>query len=374
MSRNWDIQTIVRQFQISGEFISARSHGSGHINDTFIVNFLQGGMEVPHIFQRINHNIFPNPPLMMENIVRVTQHIRQKLKARNVANISRHVLTVIFTHEGLSYYKDTNGNYWRAYIFIDRARSYDLLQSVDQAFQVARMFGHFQEMLHDFPGPPLHETIPDFHNGIKRMKDLHKALERDTHNRAKATKPEIDFILANASSFEILPDLVKKGELPVRAAHNDTKINNVMVDETTGEGVCVIDLDTVMPGLSLYDFGDLARTTLSPTDEDECDLSKISVEIPMFETILKGFLHHAGKILTQTELDYLIFSSKIMTLIIGLRFLTDYLSGDTYFKIHRESHNLDRCRTQFKLVQSIIEHEEEMNKILQRYLKSSNFY
>ncbi len=370
MTIHSDIQSVVNQFQIDGEFLSAQPHGTGHINDTYVAHLLQGGIDVPYIFQRINHNVFPNPPLVMENIVRVTRHIRQKLEARvkNRENISRFVLTVIFTHEGFSYYRDPEGNYWRAYIFINRARSYDTLQSVDQVFQVARMFGQFQEMLHDFPEPPLHETIPDFHNGGKRLKDFQEALEADPYNRAKMAAPEIDFVMANASLFNVLPDLVEKDKIPMRVAHNDTKINNVLLEDITGEGMCVIDLDTVMPGLSLYDFGDLARTTLSPTEEDEQNLSKISVEIPRFEAISNGFLSSAGKILTQTEWDFLVFSTKMMTQMIGIRFLTDYLLGDIYFKIHRRDHNLDRCRAQFKLVQSIMEHEEEMNAIIERFI------
>jgi len=364
------VQSVVDQFQVNGEFLRAQSHGTGHINDTYVVYLLRGGIEVPYIFQRINHTVFPNPPLVMENIVRVTRHIRQKLEARskNTENISRHVLTVIFTHEGLSYYRDSEGNYWRAYIFIDRARSYDTLQSMDQVFQVARMFGQFQEMLHDFPEPPLHETIPGFHNGGKRLNDFQEALEADPANRAKMAAPEIDFVMTHASLFNVLPDLVKTGKIPIRVTHNDTKINNVLLEDSTGEGVCVIDLDTVMPGLLLYDFGDLARTTLSPTDEDEQDLAKISVEIPRFEAILNGFLSAAGNILTHTEWDFLVFSTKMMTQMIGMRFLTDYLSGDVYFKICRRDHNLDRCRAQFRLVQSIMEHEEEMNTIIKRFI------
>jgi aminoglycoside phosphotransferase (APT) family kinase protein len=321
---------------------------------------------VPYIFQRINHFAFRNPSELMENIVRVTRFIGQKLAAQDLTktDISRRVLTVILTQEGGSFYRDTEGNYWRAYRFIRGARTYDVPGSLDQAFQVAYMFGQFLELLQDFPGPPLYETIPDFHNGPKRLKDFQEALASDLYNRAKTAKAEIDFLLAHASLFDVIPALVQKNEIPIRVTHNDPKVNNVMLDDVTGKGVCVIDLDTVMNGVSLYDFGDLARSTLSSTDESERNLSKVFVEIPRFETILKGFFAGVGESLTQTARDYLVFSSKLMTLLIGMRFLTDYLQGDVYFKVHRQGHNLDRCRRQFKLVQSILKHEKQLNAIV----------
>lgn len=363
---NIDIESIVKHFRVKGEFLDARSYGTGHLHDTLLVNMLDNQRSVPYIFQRINHFAFRNPSELMENIVRVTRFIRQKLEAQNLtkSEISRRVLTVILTREGGAFYRDTEVNYWRAYIFIKGAQTYDVLDSLDQAYQVAYMFGQFLALLQDFPGPPLHETIPDFHNGPKRLKDFQDELASDLHNRAKTAKPEIDIILAHASLFDVIPALVKTNEIPIRVTHNDPKVNNVMLDDATGQGVCVIDLDTVMNGVSLYDFGDLARSILSSTDEDERNLSKVFVEIPRFETILKGFFAGVGESLTQTERDYLVFSSKLMTLLIGMRFLTDYLRGDVYFKVHRQGHNLDRCRRQFKLVQSILEHEKQLNAIV----------
>jgi hypothetical protein len=358
-----NIETVVKQFRVEGEFLDARPYGTGHLHDTFLVNMIDNQRSVPYIFQRINHFAFGNPSELMENIVRVTRFIRQKLAAQHLTktDISRRVLTVILTREGGSFYRDTQGNYWRAYIFIKGAHTYDKLDSLDQAYQVAYMFGQFLELLQDFPGPPLHETIPDFHNGPKRFEDFQEALASDLHNRAKTAKAEIDFLLAHASMFDVIPALVQKSEIPIRVTHNDPKVNNVMLDDVTGIGVCVIDLDTVMNGVSLFDFGDLARSGLSSADEDERNLLKVFVEIPRFGTILKGFFAGVGESLSQIEQDYLVFSSKLMTLLIGMRFLTDYLRGDVYFKVHRQGHNLDRCRRQFKLVQSILEHEEEMN-------------
>ncbi len=357
------MKLIIDHFNIDGKYVNAEPYGSGHINDTYLVHFRRDDIDVPYILQRINHHVFRNPPELMENMTRVTRHIRRKLEERQVPDLSRRVLEVILTRDGVGYYKDPDGNYWRVLNYIRGTRTFDTLTSTGQAFQAARAFGGFLEMLNDFPGPPLFETIPGFHNGPGRLLDFQNVLDADSHNRAQTARPEIDFVLAHAPMFDVLPELVKEGKIPIRVTHNDTKINNVMVDEKTGEGLCVIDLDTVMPGLSSYDFGDLARTTLSPTDEDERDLSKISVQMPLFEAILKGFLSAAGGVLTRSEREYLVFGIKMMTQIIGMRFLTDYLAGDVYFRIHREGHNLDRCRTQFKLVRSVLGHEDEMNAL-----------
>ncbi len=362
-----NVSLVVKQFQVEGEFLNVRPVGSGHINDTFLAQFQRPDLSVSYIVQRINHRVFFNPPAMMENIVRVTQHIRQKLEARGVRDISRRVLRVIFTHDGSAYYRDPEGNYWRVYDYIEKARAYDTLASPGQAFEAACMFGDFLEMLHDFPGPPLYETIPGFHDGLKRLEAFQKALAGDPYNRAKTARPEIGFVLAHVGLFDVLPNLVKKGKIPVRSTHNDTKVNNVLFDDNTGKGVCVIDLDTVMPGLSLFDFGDLARSTLSSTAEDESDAAQIRVDMSIFEAILKGFLATAGGMLTETERGCLVFSTKMITQVIGIRFLTDYLLGDIYFKVHREGHNLDRCRIQFKLVQSIMEHEERMESLVEKY-------
>jgi aminoglycoside phosphotransferase (APT) family kinase protein len=363
-----NIEAVVRQFQIEGEFLDARPYGTGHLHDTLLVNMIDNQRHVPYIFQRINHFAFRNPSVLMENIVRVTGFIRQKLEAQHLTknDISRRVLTVILTRDGEAFYRDAGGNYWRAYIFIKGAQTYDKLDSLDQAYQVAYMFGQFLVLLQDFPDPPLQESIPGFHNGPKRFRDFQEALAADPQNRAITAKAEIDFLLDRAPMFDVIPDLVQRNKIPIRVTHNDPKVNNVMLDDVTGKGVCVIDLDTVMNGVSLFDFGDLARSGLSSAAEDERDLSKVSIEIPRFEAILKGFLAGVGESLTQTEQDYLVFSSKLMTLLIGMRFLTDYLQGDVYFKVHRQGHNLDRCRRQFKLVQLIIHHEDEMNALCLR--------
>ncbi|MEI7809120.1 MAG: aminoglycoside phosphotransferase family protein, partial [Verrucomicrobiota bacterium] len=245
--------------------------------------------------------------------------------------------------------------------FIEQARTFDAVESAAQAFKAAQAFGRFQKLLADLPAPRLHDTIPDFHHTSKRFAALEKAIQADAANRARLAKPEIEFALRHQAICRVLLD----ANLPERVTHNDTKFNNVMLDDTTGEGICVIDLDTVMPGLALYDFGDMVRTTTSPAKEDERDLSRVKMQFPMFEALARGYLSSAAEFLTTAEKKLLPFSGKLITFEIGLRFLTDFLAGDVYFKVHRDGHNLDRCRTQLKLVESITQQEEQMNQLVE---------
>jgi hypothetical protein len=354
-----DVRAVTLQFQLRGEFISAGPYGNGHINDSYCVVFDQGGSRIRYIVQRINHHVFKNPAALMENIQRVTAHLGQKSAGQS--DPVRRVLTLIPAHGGQPHYCDAQGNYWRVYIFIERARTFDAVESPQQAFEAAKAFGQFQKLLADLPAPRLHDTIPDFHHTPKRFAALEKAIEADVANRAKLAKAEIQLALNHKAATSILLD----AKLPERVTHNDTKFNNVMLDDATGEGICVIDLDTVMPGLALYDFGDMVRTTTSPTQEDERDLSRVSLQFPMFEALARGYLAAAAEFLTPAEKNFLAFSGKLITLEIGLRFLTDFLAGDTYFKVHRAGQNLDRCRTQFKLVESIGMQEAAMTKLVE---------
>jgi hypothetical protein len=282
-------------------------------------------------------------------------------KIAGAKDFSRRVLTLIPTRSGLCYHQDEQGNFWRAYLFIEQARTYDAVESTQQAFEAAKAYGCFQKLLADLPAPRLHDTIPDFHHTPKRFAALVKAVEQDVANRAGLAKAEIEFALKRAA----ITDVLIKANLPERVTHNDTKFNNVMLDDATGEGICVVDLDTLMPGLALYDFGDMVRTTTSPAKEDECDLTRVQMQFPMFEALVRGYLASAGDFLTASEKQLLAFSGKLITFEIGIRFLTDFLGGDTYFKVHRNGHNLDRCRTQFKLVESIEQQEEPMNKLVE---------
>ena len=354
-----DVGVVARQFAIRGDYVSAEPYGSGHINDTFCVVFDQAGTRVRYLFQRINHHIFKQPVALMENIQRVTTHLGHAIA--HEPDASRRVLSLIPSRDGQPFHRDDSGFYWRVYLFIEKARTYDAVQSPAQAFAAARAFGRFQQLLADLPAPRLHDTIPDFHHTPKRFAALQQAMAQDAVNRAASAKAEIDFALRHQPLTRVLLD----AHLPERVTHNDTKLNNVMLDETTGEGVCVIDLDTVMPGLALYDFGDMVRTTTSPAKEDERDLSKVIMQFPMFEALVKGYLSTASAFLTREEKKFLALSGQVITFEIGLRFLTDYLAGDTYFKVQREGHNLDRCRTQFKLVASLQQQLPLMERLVE---------
>jgi Ser/Thr protein kinase RdoA (MazF antagonist) len=358
MSKADRVRTVARQFEIDGEFLEAQPFGSGHINDTYRVRFESGGESFFHILQRINRNVFKNPDALMQNIQRVTAHLSAKVA--NEPDPDRRALRLIPDRSGTAWHVDEEGDYWRAYYYIPGARTYDAVENTEQAFQAARAFGRFQDLLAGMPSPRLHDTIPNFHNTPKRFEALLAAISCDTSNRAALANPEIDFALRHEPIVSILQD----ANLPERVTHNDTKFNNVMLDDATGEGICVVDLDTVMPGLAPCDFGDMVRTTTSPTEEDEQDLSRVTMQFPMFEALVRGYLSSAGGFLTNAERKLLAFSGKLITLEIGIRFLTDHLSGDTYFKIHREGHNLDRCRTQFKLLQSIEQQEDQMERLV----------
>jgi hypothetical protein len=354
-----DVRSVARQFQIYGKFISASPYGSGHINDTYCVVFDQGGTAVRYILQPINHRIFQAPAALMENIERVTGHISRKVGEE--PDCSRRGLTLIPARDGGAWHRDPEGNYWRAYVFIENARTYDAVESPQQAFEAARAFGRFQKLLADLPAPRLHDTIPGFHHTPSHFAKLEAAIAADPANRARFARAEVEFALQRKAMTGVL----QAAGLPERVTHNDTKLNNVMLDDKTGEGICVIDLDTVMPGLVLYDFGDIVRTSTSPAREDERDLSRVKMQFPMFEALARSYLSTAAEFLTKAERQHLVFAGKLITFEIGIRFLTDYLEGDTYFKVQREGHNLDRCRTQFKLVECIEQQEDKMNRLIE---------
>jgi len=357
---NYDLKQIFEKFAIDGCLVFASSYGNGHINDTFVVVAELQNKQARYLIQRINHDVFKDPARVMENIRRVTEH--QQLKLMEHPDAHRRSLVLIPCRDGGLYHRDNSGNFWRCCRFIEKASTYDVVETPAQAYQAARIFGQFQNDLVDLPGERLFETIPDFHNTPKRLSDLQHAVERDSYNLAATVKEEIEFALTRESITGKLLDLNASGEIPERITHNDTKLNNLLIDDETGEGICVIDLDTVMPGLALYDFGDMVRTATSPAVEDETDLSKVSMQIHLYEALIKGYLSTAGEFLTPAEKSQLAFSGKLLTFETGIRFLTDYLEGDVYFRSHRPKHNLDRCRNQFKLVTSIEEQEDAMNK------------
>ena len=354
---------VSREFQIHGDLLHAEPCKVGHINETYTATYDQGGTQVRYIHQRINHEVFKNPAGVMDNLMRVTTHLRRKLAASGTKDLTRRALTVVPTHDGKSFHKNGDGQYWRTFVFIERVRTFEAVESPAQAFEAGKAFGEFQSLLVDLPGKRLVETIPHFHDTRARFRALQAAIAADTVNRAASAKKEIDCALAHESLCDVILKGLASRKLPERITHNDTKFNNVMLDVTSGKAMCVVDLDTVMPGSPLYDFGDMVRTTTSPTLEDELDLDKVRMRMLMFKALARGYLGAAGDFLTKNERALIAFSGKLITYTIGLRFLTDYLSGDAYFRVHRPQHNLDRTRTQFRLVESIERQEDAMQKI-----------
>lgn len=360
------LKDVSQHFQIYGEILHAELLKIGHINETYTATYDQGGMRVRYIHQKLNRQVFKNPAGVMKNVMRVTGHIRKKLETRNVRDLTRRTLIVIPTRDGKACHENGNREVWRTFVFVEGVQTHEAVQTPAQAFQAGKAFGEFQNLLVDLPGDRLIETIPDFHNTRKRYENFQKAVQADRNNRAASAAKEIEFAQEREEMTGVILDAMARKTIPERITHNDTKFNNVMLDVVTGEAMCIVDLDTVMPGCALYDFGDMVRTTSSPTLEDELDLSKVRMQMPMFKMLAQGYLSAAGQFLTQPEKDLIAFSGKLITFEIGLRFLTDYLSGDVYFRTHRPGHNLDRCRTQFKLVESIERQEPAMQKFVER--------
>ena len=356
-----DLRQVARSFQIRGDYVSAKPYGSGHINDTYAVVVSRDGTRARYIFQRINNTIFKNIPGLMSNVARVCEHVQASLARKGCDDASRRALTLIPTRDGAPFYQDFDGGYWRVYVFIKGATGYDIIENENQAYEAARAFGEFQKSLVDLAGGRLHETIPGFHDTRKRYAAFEAALSADAQNRAADAKAEIDWVWAHKDLTGGLLELHEQGLMPERVTHNDTKLNNVLIDDNTQEALCVIDLDTLMPGLALHDFGDLVRTSTSPVAEDEPDASKVTMQMSIFKALTRGYLEATGDFLTHAERANLPLAGMVMTFECGIRFLTDYLQGDTYFKTHRPGHNLDRCRTQFALVDSIDVQQEKMN-------------
>jgi len=302
----------------------------------------------------------------MHNIVRVTAHIRRK-NAGEGSDPSRKTLTVILTLDGTPYYKSDDGDYWRMYLFIEGARTYQNALGDHHYYSCGVLFGEFLTILKDFPVSELYETIPDFHNTHKRYQDFVDCVDKDVKNRANSVRPEVEFISRRHPEIHDLSRLVSEGVIPRIVTHNDTKIDNVMIDDTSGDGVCVVDLDTVMPGISIYDFGDAVRSGANLALEDEQDLSRVILDLNIFDHLACGFLETASAILTSAEVDNLVIGTKIITLEQAMRFLTDYLNGDMYYKTNRSEQNLDRARTQIRLVTEMEHKFDLMQSVVEKY-------
>ncbi len=358
---------IFKSFQSQGTLESATPYGSGHINDTYWVKTQEQNLP-DYILQRINHKIFKNVPMLMDNILRVTEHVRHKLLQIPGSNPDRETLTVIKTLENLPYHLDEEGNYWRMYIFIADTDSYDKIDSPEKAYQGGVAFGAFQHYLSDLPGGPLFETIPNFHNIKMRLAKLHQAADQDVKQRKSRVQSELDFIASLSDEMQTILRLGESGQIPLRVTHNDTKFNNVLLDHQTGKGLCVIDLDTVMPGYLQYDFSDTIRTATNTGAEDDTNLSQVSMSLPVFEGFAKGFLSQVKDTLTPAELAHLVPCASLLPYTIGVRFLTDYLEGDVYFKIHSPEHNYQRTRAQLQLVKSIRSQRQAMQAVVDRIM------
>ena len=355
---------IIKAFPEYGKYVGYRPVTDGHINDTYVVKYeAEDGTILRYLLQRINVNVFKKPVELMENVCGVTSFLREKIKAEG-GDPTRETLTVYPAKDGKNYFMAEDGGCWRMYNYVDDTYSINELTSPEDFKSAALSFGNFQNQLADYPIDTLHETIPNFHNTPSRFKDFIEALNKNASGRKDAAKPEIDFVLEREKDCSVITDLLNCGDLPLRVTHNDTKLNNVLFDNKTKRGICVVDLDTVMPGSSLYDFGDSIRFGANTAAEDETDLSKVSLSLEYFKAYVEGYLETAGTALTENEIKYLPFAAKLLTLECGIRFLGDFINGDVYFKIDYPEHNLVRARTQFKLVEDIEKKYAEMVAIV----------
>ena len=360
------VHEAIDGFKLPGELKECIRYGSGHINDTYRLTYETPQGTKRYILQRMSKSIFKKPVELMEDVSGVTAWLRKKI-IENGGDPERETLTLVKSNDGLPYFVDSTGEYWRVYLFIEGATCYDAAKDDNDFYQSAVAFGHFQRFLADYPAETLHETIKDFHNTPDRLEKFKKAVAEDICGRAASVQKEIDFILEREELTHALYDLQLDGRLPLRVTHNDTKLNNIMIDDETEKAICVIDLDTVMPGLTANDFGDSIRFGASTALEDEQDLSKVSCDLHLFDVYARGFIEGCGGALTDLEIDMLPMGAILMTFENGIRFLTDHLEGDHYFHIHREGHNLDRCRTQLTLVKDMQEKLPQMNAIIQKY-------
>jgi hypothetical protein len=343
------IPEVLSQYSFTGKLVSVARYGSGHINDTFLAVYDNGGRVKRYIVQRINTAVFKNPDQLMQNIHRVTEFLKCRIR-QDGGDPVRETLHIVPDAKNAIYYEDSSGGFWRVYDFIENATSYDKAQTPEQFYEAAFAFGVFQKRLSEFDAASLFVTIPDFHHTPHRFAAFQKAVQADTAGRVHSVQKEIDFFRSHEKDMELCQNMLDSGELPLRVTHNDTKLNNILIDDVSGKGVCVIDLDTVMSGLAVFDFGDAIRFGANTAAEDEVDLEKVMLDLRLFEAFTSGFLAGCGGSLTSAEIDMLPAGAKIMTLECGMRFLTDYLQGDVYFKVHHDRHNLDRARTQIKLV------------------------
>lgn len=362
----YDFQKIISHFQLDGKLVSCERYGEGHINETYLAVLEQSGTRTNYILQKINTNLFRDVDALMNNIHLVTEFNRKTISARG-GNPNRESLTIVYAKDGKPYHRCPTGECFRMYVFITDAVAYQTVEKPEHFYQSAVAFGSFTNLLAQFDATQLVEILPDFHNTEKRFSDFSATIAADKFYRAANVQREIDFVLSRKHYCGKIVSLLTSGEMPTRVTHNDTKLNNVMLDAKTGEPVAIIDLDTVMPGSICYDFGDSIRFGCNPCAEDEKDLSQVNFNLELFEQYTKGYLSAVGEGASQIEKDNLALGAILMTYECGMRFLADYLDGDVYFRTRREGQNLDRARTQFKLVSDMEKVYEKMQNIVRKY-------
>ena len=362
-----DLEDALYAFGFGPQCSYVKPFGEGHINETYAVYMpTEEGDEFAYILQRVNNNVFKDPAGVMENIFGVTEYLRNVIREEG-GDPDRETLSCIKTKSGCTYFEDSEGQPWRCYNYIPNSVCYQLVEEPEQFYQSGSSFGHFLKQLGDYPASSLKETIPDFHNTVKRFENFTRALKRDIKNRAAACKGEIAFVLDREKDCSVLVKQQEEGTLPLRVTHNDTKLNNILFDADTGKGLCIIDLDTIMPGLAANDFGDSIRFGAATAEEDEQNLDLMHFDISLYELYVKGYLEATKDVLTSEEIESLPWGARLMTLECGMRFLTDYLEGDTYFKTAYPEHNLVRARTQFRLVDEMEQQFEKMQEIVRNY-------
>ena len=363
----FNIEKICEQFSLKGIFTGYEKINNGHINSTYTLIFDNDGKVEKYVLQKINTNVFKKPDQLMSNIVAVTNHIRKKNIERNVNDPDRRTLVFLPCSNGKYYYTDESNNCWRVYLYVDNVYTCNTIDSAEIFFNAGISFGEFQNVLADFDGSSLFETIENFHNTVSRFADFKKAVDDNLSGRLHNVTEEVEFAIAREKDTHVLVDLIAESKLPLRVTHNDTKLNNILFDNETDKGICIIDLDPVMPGLSLYDFGDSIRFGANTAAEDEKDVSKVSLSLELYEAYVKGYLSSAKDALTDLEKELLPFGAKLMTYECGIRFLMDYLNGDKYFHTDYDDHNLVRARTQFALVADMEKKMDKMLEITKKY-------
>jgi aminoglycoside phosphotransferase (APT) family kinase protein len=359
-----DAVAVLARFDVPGRLSSLEAHTSGLINYSWLARFEGPSGPQRYLLQQINRHVFHRPEEVMDNMARVTRHVALHLVREGIPDAERRVLSLALTRDERPYHRDEQGETWRLVPWVEGTRSRERAATEAEARETARAFGRFLAQLQDLPGPPLCETIVGFHDTPSRLVAFEGAVAADRVGRAASCRAEIDALLARRALASALADPAARGEIPVRPTHNDAKIANVLFDERTGEALCVVDLDTVMPGLSLHDFGDLARSGVSDSDEDERDLSRVLVRVPVFEALARGFVEGAGKALSAAERSLLVTGAEVIVYEQAIRFLGDYLDGDSYYRTTRPGHNLDRARTQIRLLEGLEAEEGRLTGIV----------